>query len=255
MNARRSLLPLASSFVIVTFCLSQDSGRPCDEELERVVAIAGAGEFSRAIVLADSMLRGCPDFAPGWWTLGHLFTEIEKPESAAICWEKYRRLAPDDWRVLPGLIQAYQSQMDSVRRDERRALLLRMFEDGKDTSLASRTEYLRDAFRVDTSSVEVYEQFRPTGDRQVFIYFYWFDSAGKQIANFSLGSYERDNQFARELGRIKAGERIYHLDFNAPKSHATYGMYYRSPSYDGLRAIVIGAIRGTISPYSTSTFK
>jgi hypothetical protein len=250
----KTMLLLAFAF-LVRSAISQESGDQYDQQLDQVIELARSGDFARAIGLADSLANARPDFAQVWWIRGQLFIHEQMPDSAARAWERYRQLEPDDWRVLPNLIQAYQSEMDSIRRDERRGTLFQLYEEGKDTSLTSQSEYLRDAFVIDTLAIEVYEQFKPSGDRQVFIWFYLFDSKGKQVANFSLGSFEQDNQFARELGQIKDGERIYHLDFNSPKGHSTYGMYLRKPSYDSLRRIVVGAVQGTIAPQSSSSFK
>jgi hypothetical protein len=223
--------------------------------LDRIVSSANPRDLSHTLASIDSLVRDCPDFAPGWRARGQLYGGLFHLDSATVSWEQYRRLDPHDWRVLPDLILTYQYLSDSVRRDECRASLFQMREEQKDPSLKTETEYLLDSFKIDSTFVTVYEQFTPTGDRQVYIYFHCTNARGRNTGSFSFGSYEQDNQFARELGQIREGEKVYHLDFNSAERHSTYGMYLRKPSYDILRAIVVGAIRGAIVPSSSSTSK
>ena len=246
-------------FVAVIVCrsgaMSQEGGDANQRWYDRAVAAANAGDLRRATSIAESLAAASPNMASVWYILGDFQIQLHDPRLAAAYWEKYRAIRPEDWKVLPDLIQAYQQLHDTVHREERRTALFRLYDEGKDTSLTSQTEYARDYFRVDSFLVEVYEQFRPKGDREVFVFFYWFSPDGNQIGNFALGSFESDNEFARQRGQLKPGEQVFHLDYNAKASHSTYGFWSSRPGYDMVRALVSDAIRGKVKPISTSIFK
>jgi hypothetical protein len=234
---------------------AQTKMETAEQILDRTAGAAKAGDKTFAIAIADSLVKVHPDMASAWWMLGEFQLNNQKPELAIRPLNRYRELRPDDWRVLPELIQAYQFIRDTANRDKERADLFRLYNEGKDSSLTSQTEYELDVFYVDTSLVEVFEQLNPKGDRPEFIYFYWFDSKGMQVGRFSLGSYESDNAYARQRGELKADERIYTFDYNTEKSHATFGYFKSNPMYDTLRKMVVAIIRGELEPFSNSKFR
>jgi hypothetical protein len=64
----------------------------------------------------------------------------------------------------------------------------------------------------------------------------------------SLGSYETINQYEQEIGRLKEGEHLFHLDGYSPsdeaawEKHYTYGFFAPEPSYREVREMAFKVI-------------
>lgn len=186
------------------------------------------------------------------WNLGLAASEIRANDKALRVWLDYRSVAPDDWRGRAKLIQAYQATGDLKARDEQRAQLFRLWEEGKDADLASQTVYCREQIIEANRRVFALEYFRPAGDRMIF-YSFQVRAPGEEGFKITLGSYEGTNQIMRETGKLKGDERIYHLDLYRPKLHETYAFYGSLPSYEAVRANVVSILSGTLNPVSSSS--
>jgi tetratricopeptide (TPR) repeat protein len=246
---------------LIAILLVSSVGRAQEDSVKQILAVdlvfslANAGNIDSALTLANELLSQDPDLASILRIVGQIHLDRRDPSSAVTPLRKYWAVRPNDWTVLPELINAYQLVGDTVHRDSIREELLSLHASSNDTSLTSQTEYVLDVFRVDTSSIEVYEQLNPTGDRPVFLLFYWFNSTGQQIGYFALRSNKLDTDIALELGTLKPGERRYTLDYYSGNYHATYGFFNGQPGYEWTKNLVTSAIDGSLKPMSHSTFE
>lgn len=215
------------------------------------IAAAEAGRIPEAIRVMEDVAARAPQASNAHWNLGLWYAGTDRPADALRAWEAYRRLVPDDWHARAKVIQAHQALGDTVRRDRERAALLELRRAGTDTALARQRAYVREQFRAGEREVMVFEVFEPAGETRVFYAFHVLAPGGDEIRRYSLGSYDRTTQVARELGEIGGDERLYHLDWYEDDAHATVRFYEAMPSYDEVRARVVTALAATPAPAGT----
>jgi tetratricopeptide (TPR) repeat protein len=219
------------------------------------VAAAEGGRIEQAAEMMEAVAVRAPDHPNVQWNLGLWYAQLQKPAKALVAWQAFRRLEPDNWHGRAKLIQAYQALGDTVQRDRERAALLELRRSGTDAELARQTSYCREQFRVGTQDVMAFEVFEPGGERRVYHYFLLPGPDGQPRGRYSLGSYDRTTQVARELGQIGKDARLYHLDWYTERAHATFGFYQTLPAYEQVRADVIAAITGAKQPLSGTTMR
>lgn len=204
----------------------------------RGIASAERGDLATAAAQMDSIVRLDATVLDAWWNLGLWRAALDQPGEALAAWRAYRAQDSTDWRVEPELIQAFQALADLPRRDSAVAGLLQHRRVTRNRDLAKAIEFCREQATVAGHRVMVFQQFEPSGDRMVFYSFYLIGPEGRDTARYSLGSYETTTRVARETGSIGPGDRIYHLDYYAGRSHGTVAFLAALPGYDAVRRLV-----------------
>ncbi|HEX2650075.1 MAG TPA: hypothetical protein VHN19_09090, partial [Burkholderiales bacterium] len=109
--------------------------------------------------------------------------------------------------------------------------------------------FIRDSFDHDGKKVLVTEAFELQGQRAVKYVFNVSGPSGPPIYRISFGSYESTNRVARELGQIKEGQRLYHLDRYFPDNkHETLGFFSTELPYEDVKAMASETISGKRGP-------
>ena len=171
-------------------------------------------------------------------------------------WKSLTELDPEDWQPRAKLVQAYQALGDLKARDEQRRMLMDLRKSGKSEDLNKLDFYCREQFEAAGKKVMVFEHFELKGERALRYVFSILDESGEgQAFRISLGSYETTNRISVELGSVKKGERMFHLDGYYKWGHATYGFFTPEPSYDDVRKRVIGILEKETQPQSQSQIK
>jgi hypothetical protein len=183
------------------------------------------------------------------WNLGTASAELGKVESAIAYWKRYEDLAPEDWRVLPKLIQGYQANGDVQSRDreiralyERRRLHLI-----SDHGLQDAERFCREQFRLAKNTIFAFQYFYPSlqGRWRTHYRFSVFDRAtGKEKSSISLVSDGPTLDEDRRPGRTRK-YRIERLD---GARCWTYTQFEVEPSYDSLRHAVVDILVGKTKP-------
>ena len=246
------LLRFSPALLAVAFAAAPLPLRGQDTAVVRLygeaVSAGKAGRIPEAIRLMESVAARAPEATNAHWNLGLWYAGTDRPADALRAWEAYRRLVPGDWHARAKVIQAHQALGDTVRRDRERAALLELRRAGTDTALARQKAYVREQFRAGGQRVMVFEVFEPAGEMRVFYAFYVLAPDGEEIRRYSLGSYDRTTQVAREMGEIGRDERLYHLDWYQEDAHATVQFFKSMPTYDEVRARVVAAMAGQPRP-------
>jgi len=252
---RPIVLVLASSVVLAHRAASQQDSSPEVTRLFRgSVAAAEHSDLRTAIAMADSLLRQDSTVLDALWNLGIWHATLSEPRQALAAWLSYHAQDSTDWRVETKIIQSYQALGDTARRDSALAGLFKHRRVTRNPEFKQAEEFCREQGTIDGRRIMVFQTFEPQGDRMVFVTFQLLDAVGRDTARISLGSYDRTTQIERELGRIGANERIYHLDYYTDRSHATYAFFRTLPSYDEIRSMVAAILRGELHPSSSSTY-
>ncbi len=208
-------------------------------------------KYKEALARYQEGLAKEPD-SPGLLFNGGLAAFMSKEfATAEKLWKSLTGLDPDDWKARAKLVQVYQALGDLKSRDEQRAKLLELRKSGRLEELNKQDFYCREQFEAAGKRVMVFEHFELKGERALRYVFIVLDESGEGEAfRISLGSYETTNRISVELGSVKKGERMFHLDGYYKWGHATYGFFTPEPSYDEVRKRVIDILEGKTQPQS-----
>lgn len=251
------LIVWALAFSLATS--SASGGLPQNESLfEKGVLLYEQGKFAESIPYLEKALNDYPESSNILWNLGLASAAAGQHAKALTYWKRYRKVRFEDWRVVPKLIQTYQTLGRIKQRDEAIATLFRLREKTRDPKLKELPLFCREQFKVNGQLIMAYQFFEPSGEWMQFYRFLAIDSKGHKEFFVSLGSYESTTQISRELGEIKANERLYHFDGYYPGGlHKTFGFLKgeTTPSYDAIRPAILEILEGKIEPSSSSQSK
>jgi tetratricopeptide (TPR) repeat protein len=248
----RCVLSLPLLLMTATAAIAQPVSTDPEEAFTTAISLMESGKFAEAVPILESLSRDNKT-ANILWNLGIAASESGLDDKALSTWLEYRQLSPEDWRGRAKLIQAYQATGDLEARDDQRAKLFRLWEEGKDTDLSSQTLYCREQIIEASRRVFVFEYFHPTGDNLIF-YSFQVRASGSEDFKISLGSYEGTSRIAWETGKLKRDQRLYHLDLYRLKRHETYAFYEVKPSYETVRKNVMSILAGELEPVSSTTY-
>lgn len=223
---------------------------------EKGIQLCEQGKHEECILQLEIALSRYPEGSNILWNLGLASAAAGQHEKALTFWKRYRKLESEDWEAIPKVIQAYQALGRADQRDEALAELLQLRKETQNLHLKEAPGFFREQFKVNDRLIMVYQFFEPKGEWMQFYRFIVINSQGKKDYYISLGSYEFTNQYSREAGHLKEGERVYHLDgYYKDGAHATFGMMRRKtfPEYDSIRSTVIKILNDEIKPASSST--
>lgn len=106
--------------------------------------------------------------------------------------------------------------------------------------------FKRDDFDHEGKKIVATEFFALHGPRALKYEFFVFEAAGGAIAyRISFGSSEAANRAMREAGRLKEGERSYHLERHNPdNSQEALGSFNSELPYDQVKALAAAVVSG-----------
>jgi tetratricopeptide (TPR) repeat protein len=247
---------LVTRLLISATFIASSCGYAADPEatFRRAITFLESQKYAEAVPLLKELFAAYPNSQGVLWNLGIAAAEINDDTLALDAWNRYRKNFPQDARALPKLVQTYQSLGWLVDRDREREALFSFRNSLPLNERDAFPQFCREQFRVKGVKVMAFEVFEPTGSNRLYYRFSILDTAGKETAFFSLGSYDSTTQIARELGEIAADGRAYHLDRYAVGTHATYGHFNGLPSYEVVRQLVVDALLGKSHPMSESRY-
>jgi len=186
-------------------------------------------------------VAGTSDESSRLWNAGLAAFNKKKYERAARFWSRDKKLNPENWLIRAKLIQAYQALGTWGFREAERAELMKLRQSGTVETLSQAKRYCRDQFVVKGKKVLAFEYFELEGEHPIrYAFSVRKKSEDAEESLIMLGSYDEVNAFAVQLGTIKAGERIFHLD----SGNKTYAFYIPEPLYDEVRKKVMLVVEG-----------
>lgn len=205
--------------------------------------LAGQKKQAAALAYWRRAVQADPRYLSAHYNLGQAAQLAGQHRDALKHFGAVVRLQPTDWRALSKLVQLHQALGQRRQRDAIRAKLFALRKAGKNRELMRAPSYCRDQFVVGKARVFAYESFALVGPRAKR---YSFRVRGGGSAyELSLGSYDQTTAIAREAGRIKANQRLFHLDGYYPGGrHRTFGMFKTEPSYESVKRRVIAIVKG-----------
>ena len=175
------------------------------------------------------------------WNAGLAAFNKKKYERATRFWSRDKKLDPENWLIRAKLIQAYQALGTWGFREAERAELIKLRQTGTVETLTQAKRYCRDQFVVKGKQVLAFEYFDLEGPQPIrYVFSVRKKGQDAEESLITLGSYDEVNDFAVQLGTIKSGERIFHLDSGSK----TYAFYIPEPLYDEVRKKVMLIVEG-----------
>ncbi len=230
-------------------------GGPAERAFKEGNALLEQGKYAPALARYKEAAVLRPDDSSLLWNGGMAAFFAGDYPTAVAWWSRQKTLEPDNWRVRVKLIQAYQAAGRGPERDAERRSLIALRQAGTLKDLAAEERFCRDQFFHANKRVFAYEHFALVGERALRYNFLVF-SPGKDALDFrvSLGSYKTTNDIAREVGGIKPGQRLFHLDgyYENGRAHRTFGFFTTEPTYDAMRAQVLRILEGKVKAVSSS---
>lgn len=213
-------------------------------------AFMEARKYAQALAAYQRALAKAPDEPSLLWN-GGLSAYLSGDYAAALpLWKRLKQQEPRDGAVRTKLIQTYQALNKRPEREAERAELFALRADARkrnpNSEALKQKDYCRDQFEASGRSVFAYEFFEMEGPRARRYKFIVLKKDGdSEDFNISLGSYPATNDYMRESGKLKPGQRVFHLDgYYAEGLHKTFGFFEREPSYDQTRALVEEILAG-----------
>ena len=215
-------------------------------------------QYAPALAAYQSALAKAPDEPSLLWN-GGLAGYLSGDYGAALSlWQRLKKQEPRDGEVRAKLIQTYQALKKRRERDAERAQLFALRAEAKKhhptAEALKQKEYCRDQFTASGRRVFAYEFFDLEGPKARRYQFKMLVKGGdSEEYSISLGSYADTNGILREMGEIKPGQRIFHLDaYYVGGTHKVFGFFYREPSYDQTRIMVEEILAGKKKSMSSS---
>jgi tetratricopeptide (TPR) repeat protein len=206
------------------------------------VLLARGGKKKTALRYWRRAVAANPRYIAAHYNLGQSFQLAGKHKRALSHFAQVVALAPNDWRARSKLVQLHQALGQRKARDKARATLMAQHKSGKVAKLARAKTYCRDQFVVSGTRVYAYEHFALVGPRAKRYSFFVGKGSGRYTV--SLGSYPATNAMARESGRLRPGQRRFHLDGYYPGGkHRTFGFFNGEPSYEAIKKRVIAIVK------------
>ena len=171
---------------------------------------------------------------------GQAYLQIKKPAKAIYHFKQVLQYKERDWMAREKLLQLYQKMGKFNEAEKERDYLIDMFKKGE----VPVKSFVREEFELGPYFVVAYENFMHSvlGRRPVFLNFVVFTRKYKNyLRRFSLASFEVTNEIARRSGRLKEGERLYHLDvIEGRKSRERHQVvsWVKKPTYADVRRVV-----------------
>lgn len=209
-------------------------------------ALVEAGKYAEAFDAYRDALESDPKNPALLYNAGMMAYLVGKYDAAAESWSKLKAIEPEEWMVRAKLIQAFQALGKMKERDAEREGLYVLRRSSKDPEIAQREFYIRDQFVVDGKKVMAIEYFELKGDRAIRLSFDLVPAEGKIQTRYSLGSYKTTEDIAREMGELKPGQKLFHLDgyLEGGRVHQTFQFFQGEPSYDDVRKLVVEILEG-----------
>ncbi len=237
------------------FLLAETSQLTAEKAFNQARTLIEEGNHLEAIPLLEHTLSLNPNVPSALWNLGTSAIITEQYTLASKTWERYKRVEPDDWQVLPKLIQAYQGTGESKKRDDARDQLFALHKEKDNTSLKKQDRYCREQYPFRGGRVYVYEYFEPLATEWAKYFEYIVtDKDSNPKFSVSMGSYDSTNAMDLEMGNHKANERLYHFDaYFVGGKHSTLGFYVGEEpmSFDKAREIMMSSVV-KINAYQTT---
>lgn len=213
-----------------------------DDRAERARSLAQAGDLAGALAIYDSLMTpSLEDRSVAHDAIGAAY-RAKDARRYIVYAETWLKRDPSEFpvrRLLPG---AYMAIGNRAGAGQARTAVMAAWPQAKPLVPKEQTSFEIDRFSVGTHQVVARQCYEGAGRFGVRFRFDVVDD-GHLTSFITLESSDLENQIAREMSRLKPGERIASVDVYLPGEHRTTAMLRAIPDYDHAKALVIDYLR------------
>jgi len=173
-----------------TFAQDETKKREAEAVFKQATDLMDKKEYGPAIPYLQQLQTEYPDNHAVLWNLGIAFVETNENAKAAETWKRLQQVAPDDWRAISKLVQAYQALGDIKARDNEIKKLYEFRKNSPDPKVKGLERFCREQFTISGQKGFAFEYFFPLGPWKKYFVFSALDENGQEKFSISLGSYD-----------------------------------------------------------------
>ena len=199
-------------------------------------------KLDEALKHLDVAIRFKPSLYSAQISKAQIYSSQGKLDEAIAVFKRITLRKPGILDPYESLIQIYQLKKDKVNRDLYRDKIIKQWKLKDKNSKGD--HFVIDHFQVDNNRVIVQQRFDFSGDKAIKYMFDIYDApTNKFWMRVTLGSYKEETEKAVKEGRIKLGEKIYHINSYQKNDQTLFGYFTKEPSYDDARDKVIAILQ------------
>ncbi|HSV35149.1 MAG TPA: hypothetical protein VLI46_06310 [Ramlibacter sp.] len=240
--------------------IPQQATAHADDELPPIALAAQGhlkqGRYTEALAAAEAWTAeaAADARAYGLATTAAIFAR-DKAKALAYA-RKSVELSPAAIAPRASLVLALQLSGKKSDRETARAEVYELWRKS-DAASPRPASFRRDDFDHEGKKIVATEFFELQGQRALKYEFFVYEGTGGPIVyRISFGSSESANRALREAGKLRDGERVFHLDRVYPdNAHETLGTFNSELSYDEVKAMAIAVVSGKRMPGSAAAIR
>lgn len=175
--------------------------------------LAQAGEYAKALEAYEARLKDEPKSVALLYNAGLMGYLAEEYERSAKHWLAMEAVVGDDDPQLKEKIIQVMTKLDKDDEVEDRVEKLHALRKAsKDNAFREKPHFCRDQFLINGTRYMVFQFFDFPDGHEVLFKAYEIDDQGDIASTLNFWSSAMTNKIAQEVGELKEGERLYHID-------------------------------------------
>jgi len=210
------------------------------------MAALKADQARRALTDFQQVLQADPNNTAANLLASTAAVETFQGQLAVQYAEKAKQLDPKNWKIHTTLVAAYSAAGMTKQRDEERALLRELHQNGPpDARLA--TGFLLEMFPVGAYRVDAVDYFEPMGRFHTYYRFLVRRADGKRVWEVDVESddFDQKSWAAANPAEAAGGNRQFQITGHGDEGSnpVDYRMFSGRPDYDNIRVMVVEILR------------
>ncbi|MEM9345736.1 MAG: hypothetical protein AAGB26_03870 [Planctomycetota bacterium] len=207
-------LPIAILLMLSFIALSpQASADETKTDGPTAAELAQAGKYAEALDAYEARLKDEPENVVLLYNTGLMGYLAEAYERSAKHWLVMEKIVgDDDTQLKEKLIQVMTKLGKDGEVEERVDKLHELRKTTKDKAFQQKPHFCRDQFVIDGTRYMVFQFFDFPDAEEVLFKAYELDDRGNIPSTLNFWSPSITNKIAKEVGDLKEGQRLYHID-------------------------------------------
>jgi tetratricopeptide (TPR) repeat protein len=220
-----------------------DMARAEDVTIDSANELYKAGKYAEALAAYKHVLKGKPDDQVARYMAAQSAYLVGEYQEALALWLAVEKAIGDsDLLLKEKLIQTYEKLDDLEEVQRRLNRLLQLRAETEDEAYKRKRSFCRDQFRVGDERFLAHHHFDfPDGDDTCFT-IYCLGANNRPKYWFKFWCFASTNQIARELGELKDGERLHHIDEYRDRSQINHLHTKKQLSYREFKKFVVAEL-------------
>ena len=246
--------PLLAVSLAASAALAQSPVAPppsAPPTVQQGLADLQAHQPQQALDIFQQVLRADPNNAAANLLAASAALSLYKGDLAVQYAEKAHTLEPQNWKIHTTLVVAYSEAGQKDKRDQERAILLKLHDDPHAPDAMQTSGFLLDMFPIRQYRVDAIQYFRPVGKFHIYYHFVIRNAAGKPLWSFDAESndFDQASWASAYPARAAAGERQFQLTGQGNGQERDYGTFSGKPDYELFRSRVVFTLQSQTGPF------